>query len=92
MNTIQIGDRVKFQRPDTASCCDASVAWIAGELRFIHVPTLAVGQMVRLDVEVVQECDDGIFRRAENFRLDKMDEDVLCTLRESAEAINAIEL
>ena len=88
MKTIQIGDKVNFQRPDTASCCEASVAWIAGELKFLHVPTLVVGQMVRLDVEVVQECDDGIFRRVENFRLDKMDEDVLRTFRESAEAIN----
>ena len=46
------------------------------------------GQLVRIDVEVVQECDDGIFRRAENFRLGKMDEGVLCTLRKSAEEIN----
>ena len=92
MNALQIGDRVKFQRPEHSSCCDASVAWVAGDVAFLHVPTLANGQIVRVDVEVVQESEDGVFRRVENYKLDKMDEDMLRTFREWAEVINNAEL
>ncbi len=88
MNVILIGDMVKFQRPDTDSCCDAAVAWIAGDVKFLHVPRLADGQSTWFDIEVAQERDDGIFTRADNFTLEPMDEDVLRALRESAAAIN----
>jgi len=79
---------VKFQPSEGFPIRDASVAWVAGDVTFLFVSTLAIGQLVRVDVEVAQENEDGTFRRAENFILDKMGEDVLFTLRETAEAIN----
>jgi hypothetical protein len=88
MKAILIGGKVKFQPAEGFPIRDASVAWIAGDVTFLHVPTMENGQLVRIDVEVVQECDDGIFRRVENLKLETMDKDVLSSLRKSAEEIN----
>ena len=82
--------KVKFQPPDTDDCFDASVAWDAGGVQFIHVPILADGRFVRLNVEVVHQSRDGIYRRVETFTLNKTDEAVLRSLREVAEAINTL--
>ena len=90
MKTLQIGDKVKFQRFDNSPCRDASVSWIAGDVKFLLVATLAGGQLVRLDVEVAKERKDGIFRRSGVFDLPKMDEDVLCALRKMAEILNSL--
>ena len=49
---------------------------------------MANGQLVWVDVEVAMKDEDRVFKRAENFKLEKMDEDVLANLRKSAEEIN----
>jgi hypothetical protein len=88
MKAILIGDKVKFQPAEGFPIRYASVAWIAGDVAFLFVPTMANGQLVLIDVEVAKEFENGIFRRAQSFRLDKMNEDLLSSLRKSAEAIN----
>lgn len=87
---MNISAKVKFQPPETDDCFDASVAWDAGDVQFIHAPILADGRLVRLNVEVVQQSRDGIYRRVETFTLNKTDEAVLRSLREVAEAINTL--
>ena len=88
MKKNQIGDKVKFQPAEGFPISDGYFVWDAGNVKFIYVPTMAKGQLVRVDVEVTKEFENGIFRRAENFKLEKMNEDVLCTLRKSTEEIN----
>lgn len=92
MNAEKLKDKVKFQPPGASSCCDAWIAWAAGDVIFLHVQTVAGGMLVRLDVEVAQKSEDGIFRRAEKYSLDKEAEDVLRTLRELAETFNSLDL
>lgn len=85
---MKLLERVQFQRPDTDACCEARIAWIAKDVAFLHVPTVNGDKVVRLEVEVARECEDGIFRRVENYKLDKASEDILRTLRELAESTN----
>ena len=89
-NQMNISAKVKFQPPETDDCFDASVAWDAGDVQFIHVPILADGRLVRLDVYVARQGGDGIYRRVENYTLSKTDESVLRSLREVAEAIGTL--
>jgi len=81
-------ERVQFQRPGTDACCEARVAWNTKDVTFLHVPTMDGDKVVRLEVEVARECEDGVFRRVENYKLDAASENILRTLRELAEATN----
>ena len=85
---MTILDRVIFQKPGSTVCCEATIAWMTNDLQFLLVPTLAEGRVVQLDVEASRQCEDGVFRRIENFTLNKMEKDVLRSLLEMAEAIN----
>ena len=87
---MKLMDKVRFQPPDTATSHDAWIAWDAGDVQFLHVPTMAGGQVVWLDVAVARNCEDGIFQQAETFSLDKEAEDVLRTLRHLAETFNTL--
>jgi hypothetical protein len=76
-----LNDRWKWPKPSVMNAA-------AGDVTFLHVPTVAGGKLVRLAVEVAQKCEDGIFRRADKYTLHKEAEDVLRTLRELADAMN----
>ena len=88
---MKMFDRVKFQRPETGEICEGLLGWDAGEVQFLNTWSEVEGMQVGpITTEVARQGDDGIFRRVTDFKLDKMGENVLRSLRDIAATANEI--
>ena len=72
-------EQVIYERPESASRCDAWILWSNGDVTALMVPLEADG--VTLTVAVARDIDaDGIFHRADSYWLNDEDEATLSFL------------